>query len=260
MKCPSCSAPLEAGAYRCEYCGEAIRDAPAQGAPAGQSGVAPGGGVRADSALRVRALASDGCWYTCNTQGQGYEGIRVRWDDGREAVLPSEMVREPCDPSRLQPGVRVFGEYHGKYYPGTVRQVADRQWNVQFDDGETAAMPRDRLHVCDRTRHPVAPGQLCLVQEGDGAWYQGRVLSGPDAQGRQRVRFDQGGDGVYTLEQINGPAAPDLARQGCRVMGIGEDGYFYPATVLQVQQGQAYLRFDDGDEAWLFAHQIRFIC
>lgn len=259
MKCPSCAAPLEAGAYRCEYCGEAIRAMPAQGAAAGASGVAPGGGIPTDTALRVRALAPDGHWYTCNVEGQGYEGFRVKWDDGRQAVLPAEMVREPCDPSRLAPGVRVFGEYQGKYYPGTVRQVGDRQWNVQFDDGESAAMTRDRLFVCGPAQ-PLAPGSMCLAQEGDGAWYPCRVLSGPDGQGRQRVRFDQGGDGLYTLEQLNGPARPDLVQPGRRVMGIGEDGYFYPATVVQAKPGQAYLRFDDGDEAWLFSHQIRCIC
>jgi len=260
MKCATCGAALEPGAYKCEYCGEAVREVAAPSAPAGQSGVAPGGAPPVDSALRVRALATDGCWYTCNLLGQNPEGHRVKWDDGRESVIAVEMVREPCDPMQLQPGVRVYGEYEGKYYPGTVKQVGDRQWNVLFDDGETAQMPADRLYVSPVKEAAVPPGAMCLAQDADGAWHPGRIVSGPDAQGRQRVRIEQAGDGLFTREQLNGPAGPELLQVGRRVMGVGEDGYFYPATVKDAKQGQANLTFDDGDEAWLFSHQIRCIC
>ena len=60
--------------------------------------------------------------------------------------------------------------------------------------------------------------------------------------------------------QLNGPAGPELMQQGKRVMGIGPDGYWYPGTVKQVSQGQYQIRFDDNEEAWLPAHEVRAIC
>jgi tetratricopeptide (TPR) repeat protein len=38
---------------------------------------------------------------------------------------------------------------------------------------------------------------------------------------------------------------------GQRVLGAWPDGFFYPATVEAVEPGRCFLRFDDGDAAWV---------
>jgi len=157
--------------------------------------------------------------------------------------------------------VRVFGEYEGRYYPGTVTQAIQGGWNIRFDDGEAASMTADRLCVINISQPPVPPGTQVLAQSNqDGGWYPGRVFSGPDQNGRQQVRLDGGGVEYCTREQLNGPAGPDLMKQGKRVMGIGNDGLWYPGTVTQVTQGQVCIRFDDNEEAWVMTYEVRFIC
>lgn len=273
MKCNQCGAPATPGTTICEYCGQALEfgasappvgGIPAAGpspgmAPPGASpppqagGSMPGGGT-------PRALAPDGCWYPVAASPVAGKFL-VRFNDGREATLPPEEVREPCNPGKLSKGTRVFGEYEGRYYPGTVVDNTGAGWNVRFDDGETATMQADQLCVWDAPQPPIPPGTQVLAQScQDGGWYPGRVMSGPDANGRQRVRIDSGGVEDCSRAQINGPAGPELAKQGKRVMGIGPDGMWYPGTVQQAAQGQVYIRFDDNEEAWVMAHEVRFIC
>ncbi len=262
MSCQECGAPTEPGMVRCDYCGHMLELVKAEaGAAAGTAGVAPGGSVPAGMAHQVRALSTDGAWYACFVLEQKSDGIAIRWFDGRQATLQPEMIREPAQAAQLQPGVRVFGEYEGRYYPGTIKNVAgEDQWNIQFDDGETALYPPDRIHVPVRQCPTVNPGQQVLAQDADGLWYPGRVSSGADGKGFQRVRLDRGGDLMVTKEQLNVGLPADLLQVGKKVMGIGEDSCWYPGTVLQVVQGQVSVRFDDGEEAWMFNHQVRFIC
>jgi hypothetical protein len=185
----------------------------------------------------------------------------VRFSDGRTVTLPHTEVREPAPAHRLVAGVRVLGEYEGRYYPGTVMDGRNGTWTVQFDDGENVSLTADRLCIFDVPQPPIPPGVQVLAQRRqDGCWYSGRVMSGPDHRGWQRVRIDAGGTEDCTRAMINGPAGPDLLQPGKRVMGIGPDGLWYPGTVTQVSRGQVYVRYDDNEEAWMATHEIRFIC
>ena len=89
------------------------------------------------------------------------------------------------DPGRLNPGTRVFGEYEGRYFPGTVMEATQGGWNVEFDDGERATCAADALCIWSAPQGPISPGTQVLAQNAeDGAWYTGRVVSGPDGKGR----------------------------------------------------------------------------
>lgn len=273
MKCNNCGAPATPGVTICEYCGQPLEfgasvppagGAPAAGpspgmAPPGAS-PAPGGGGAKGSGI-VRALAPDGCWYPVAASQIPGGKVLVRFNDGRQATVSAEEVRHPADPGRLNSGVRVLGECEGRYFPGTVMQATADGWAVQFDDGENATLPADVLSVFDAPQPPIPPGTQVLAQSReDGCWYPGRIMSGPDQNGRQKVRIDAGGVEECTRAQLNGPAGEDLCQPDKRVMGIGPDGLWYPGTVQQATQGQVYIKFDDNEEAWVMAHEVRFIC
>ena len=270
VKCTTCGAPATPGTTVCEYCGQALEFGPGTGpAPSQATGPAPGmvapggsageqGGYAGEG--QTRALAPDGCWYPVAASPVAGDKYLVRFSDGKTATLPKAEVRPPCDANALKPGTRVMGEYEGKYFPGTVIEATQGGWNCQFDDGERATMTADTLCLFNAPQPPVSPGTMVLCQVGDeGQWWPGRVLSGPDREGRQRIRMNAGGDGICSRGQINEPASPELMAQGKRVMGIGDDGYFYPGTVVQSAQGQCEIKFDDGEQAWLMAHEVRFI-
>ncbi len=275
MKCNQCGAPATPGGTICEYCGGALEfgagapvpGAPAPGAPvAGPApGMAPPGaspppGANVPGGGTPRALAPDGCWYPVAASPVAGKFL-VRFSDGRQATLPPGEVREPVPAHRAVAGVRVLGEFENRYYPGTIMDGGNGSWTVQFDDGENASVTADRMCVFDAPQPPLSPGTQVLAQSRqDGCWYPGRIMSGPDQNGRQRVRVDAGGTEDCTRAQINGPAGPDLAQQKKRVMGIGPDGLWYPGTVQQVGQGQIYIKFDDNEEAWVMSHEVRFIC
>lgn len=245
MKCTHCGAPVVPGETLCSFCGHALGD--------GVVMDAPGAGA-------TRALAADGCWYPVACSPLPRNMFLVCFNDGRQATLPAQEVRPPCSPARLKPGQRVFGEYEGRYFPGTVTGQAEGGWTILFDDNECSTLPADRLCPCDVPMPPLTPGTQVLAQGPDGAWYSGRVVSGPDVHGRQKVRIDGRGIALCTRAQLNGPAWADLLRAGSRVMGIGPDGYWYPGTVRQAVEGQCCIRFDDGEEAWVLTHEVRFIC
>jgi hypothetical protein len=184
----------------------------------------------------------------------------VRFTDGRQVTVTADEVRYPCESQQLVPGALIWGEYSGRYYPGTLVNESAQGWVVQFDDGEQACLAQDQL--CPQGAPPPAvdPGTVVVAQQSDGAWYQGRISSGPDQSGRQMVRLDQGRQVCCTRAQLN-PAPPAmLLQEGKRVMGLGQDGFWYPGRVRQTGQGQVFITFDDGDEAWMMPHQVRFIC
>jgi hypothetical protein len=245
MNCTHCGAPVLPGETLCAYCGYALGSGMVMGAA--------GAGT-------TRALAPDGRWHPVACSALPRNMFLVCFHDGRQATLSAEEVHQPCSAERLRPGQRVLGEYEGHYFPGTVRCQAAGGWNVVFDDNETAILPADRLCVCDAPMPPLPPGTRVLAQGPDGAWHPARVVSGQDMRGRQKVRVDTGGIAECSRAQLNGPAWVDLLRAGRRVMGIGPDGWWYPGTVQQVAEGQCCIRFDDGEEAWVLTHEVRFIC
>lgn len=270
MNCSNCGAPSTPGVTICDYCGQPIEFGPG-GPPVGTPGagkapaIAPRGAKQAGGGApgggTSRALTPDGCWYPVACSQIPENKCLVRFNDGRQATLPQEEVRQPCNPGSLNAGARILGEYEGRYYPGTVKGAVSGGWTVQFDDGENATLGADRLCLYNIPTQPIPPGTQVLAQSPhDGGWYPGRVMSGPDQQGKQRVRIDSGDIAHCTRGQINGPAGPELLQQDKRVMGIGPDGMWYPGTVKQVAQGQCYIRFDDNEEAWVMFHEVRCIC
>lgn len=270
MNCKICGAPATPGVTICEYCGEvldfaseALPPAASQapgGVPVGVPG-GPAGGVASEPGRVTRALAPDGYWYPVAASPlEGGQQYLVRFDDGYQATMDAAEVRPPCEIYKLQAGVRVVGEFENLYKPGTVTQDMGNGFGVQFDDGSTAVMPTDRLAVYDYPLQQYPPGTKCLAQGDDGRWADGQVFTGPDQNGRQRVKLLQGGTALCAAFQINPPAGPDILQAGTRVLGIGPEYLmWYPGTVQQTTQGQALIRFDDGDEAWMETHQIRRI-
>jgi hypothetical protein len=206
-------------------------------------------------------LASDGYWYpVAASPVESGQKFLVRFDDGYQATMGAEEVRPPADIHFLRSGTRVVGESENLYRPGVIQGEGQGGWKILFDDGSSAILPNDRLALYNAPAQTIPPGTRCLAQADDGRWYDGQVFTGADQSGRVRVRLDQGGQCSCLPSQLIGPAGPDLMQPGKRVLGVGpEYAHWYPGTIQQVTQGQALVRFDDGDEEWMAAHQIRRI-
>ncbi len=106
-------------------------------------------------------------------------------------------------------------------------------------------------------------GARVMAQWNDGSWYPGQITQIEGAQ--YCVQFDDGDVSWVQMHQLQpqgGPMAKGgmggggMYNVGMRVRNLFSDGNYYYGTVTQVGDGEVYVRFDDGDETWLAAHEI----
>lgn len=173
-------------------------------------------------------------------------------------------------------GSRVLGLWsNGCWYPGEVTQQRERhgttQYFVQFDDGDTAWLALEQLQVksapsaAARTLAPF-PGARVEGEWSDDSWYPGYVAEARADGGTFFVQFDDGDTSWLPPSKIrpgvdrpNAAPAPELA-VGTRVKGEWSEDSWYPGVVARSNPNATmfFIQFDDGDQKWLPARQLRY--
>jgi hypothetical protein len=131
----------------------------------------------------------------------------------------------------------------GYWYPCTVLDEFFTT-NVRYLlDGTEEELPRHDILIAH-----MGPGDVLWVQwPKDKLFYRARVLSrtGDDL----RVRYDDGSEETATLARVRTKLMPKNVYEDDRVFARWqEDGYWYPAVVVLVQDGRYHVRYDDGTE------------
>jgi hypothetical protein len=182
-------------------------------------------------------------------------------------------------------GSRVMGLWsNGRWYPGKVTQQRDRggerQFFVQFDDGDTAWLEPGQIQVqggapstaSTSTSAPAArglvpfPGARVMGDWTEDSWYPGYVAEANANETLFFVQFDDGDTKWLSPIKIrphgdrpNAAPAPHLT-PGAVVQGEWSEGSWYPGVVARVNNNSTlfFIQFDDGDTKWLPVHQLRF--
>lgn len=163
-------------------------------------------------------------------------------------------------------GARVMGEWTpGNWYPGRIgRAEPDRaQYYVEFDDGDRAWLTPERIATVLSPGDPPPPvGTRVLGLWSNGHWYPGRI---GDVRGSEAfVQFDDGDKAwlppqkIAPIPTVAPPAgSTDGLVVGARVMGEWSPGAWYPGMIAEAREPEYFVKFDDGDEAWLPPNRIR---
>ena len=174
-------------------------------------------------------------------------------------------------------GSRVMGLWsNGSWYPGVVTQQRDRrgeaQYFVQFDDGDTAWLTLDQVQPqsppAAGVSHGAAPfaGARVLGDWAEDSWYPGYVAEANANDTLFFVQFDDGDTKWLSPAKIrpqgdrpNAAPTPQLT-PGTVVSGEWSSGSWYPGVVARANNNSTlfFIQFDDGDQKWLPAHQLRY--
>lgn len=153
-------------------------------------------------------------------------------------------------------------------YPGVVERTYGKLAFVRFDDGDEAWVP---MGATQPPGTPVAPpNEPCAVRAGqrvDAPWARaGRFAATVDeVHGRMaHVRFDDGdeawlpgadcrplGASPHASPPAGAPAPGTAALARVHAPGPHARGGLLPASVLDLHGRLAFVRFDDGVEAWV---------
>lgn len=172
-------------------------------------------------------------------------------------------------------GARVMGLWsNGIWYPGVVSQARERrgepQYFVQFDDGDTAWLSAQQIQVQSApgaAPRGVAPslGARVMADWTEDSWYPGYVCEANPNGTLFFVQFDDGDTKWLAPMKIrpNGDR-PDAAptpqlTPGTAVQGEWAEEAWYPGVVARANDNATmfFIQFDDGDQKWLPAQQVR---
>jgi hypothetical protein len=164
-------------------------------------------------------------------------------------------------------GDRVLAPWEPEYlYAGTVSQIQDEDVHIDFDDGDSGWVPLSEL--CP-LQFEVDQPVLCRKEMG-ALFYPATVA---DMSGETvHVTFDDGGDEWTTVAALRVPrkAGPGASptrlgaergpaiqlQRGLRVLAPWESFFLYPATIIDIQNDDVHVQFDDGDAGWVGVIQI----
>lgn len=177
-----------------------------------------------------------------------------------------------------QIGDRVLANWAGErvWYPATIQSLAGGQFQLLYDDGSTewttlAQGQFFRLGAYDPRGPEVTASPLQDVQVGDRVdcrWLGGNVFYPGSVTERAgdkiHVRYDDGDEEWTSLAMCRLPpgavtqaaetASPDASvawRIGERVLAhFAHDGFWYPGTILKIDDTRLYVRFDNGTKQW----------
>jgi hypothetical protein len=192
-------------------------------------------------------------------------GFHVVFDDGDEADVPVGLTALDKVPNKddAKPGRRVAALFGGgKYFPGSITKGADGNYDIQFDDGDTASVALTNLRLL--AVEPVAgrtakPGDKVWGQWRPNAWYPGKVSR--LVPSGLHVVFDDGDEADLPVPLI----APDRSpgkndpKVGSHVLALFTNGHFYPGTITAARDGTFDIRYDDGDTGTVKLSDMRML-
>ena len=98
---------------------------------------------------RVAQWAPDG-WYHGKADKTCAVGLHIAFDDGDQADRPFALVAVDHAPRRdeVKAGTHLLAMWtDGRVYPGTVTQISEDKYDIQFDDGDTRTVGREDLRL-----------------------------------------------------------------------------------------------------------------
>jgi len=91
----------------------------------------------------------------------------------------------------------------------------------------------------------LAPGARVAAKWTDGKWYFGTITEVDD--GRYAIDYADGDKGTVGPSEIHAIAPSGAVQPGAHVLAVWKGASMYPGRVDSVQNGQAFVRWDDGD-------------
>jgi len=89
-------------------------------------------------------------WYHGKADKTCPVGLHVAYDDGDQADRPYALVAVDRAPRKgdVNVGTHLLAMWtDGRVYPGTVTQIADDKYDIQYDDGDTRTVGREDLRL-----------------------------------------------------------------------------------------------------------------
>lgn len=204
-----------------------------------------------------------GRWYTAEIlEGKEdlyrihFNGWDSKWDEWVEASKLRPIVK-----THLNVGQSYEVLWNKRWYPATLtRSVEDYFYFAHF---ENEAGEDDEWITPERARLPRQPGSGLefkppvnsqppkvgdlVAAQWHKAWFRGRITG--MVNGTYAVHYDDDTSGQVSqaeLIPIGGPAA----EVGDRVLACwGQDGRMFPGRVLELEGGQATIRWEDGSSS-----------
>lgn len=164
-------------------------------------------------------------------------------------------------------GDRVLAPWEPDFlYAGVISEIQDAEAHIDFDDGDSGWVP-----VSELRQLRIAMDQPVLCRKEMGAMFYPAVVA--DQSGETiHVTFDDGTDEWTTVAalRIPRPAGPGASptrldsergpnvglHRGARVLAPWENSFLYPATIIDIQNEELHIQFDDGDAGWVGLWQV----
>ena len=183
----------------------------------------------------------------------------------------SQAATQPTQTWKV--GDRVFARWHDSFlYPGLIRGSSGSEYQIHFDDGDTASVDADNLFAPD-----VRVGSRVFGRVGGGSAYlpgivrqqKGETIlieyehGGEEWTSVSMLRLQRSGGVAIAAESATGAdsnalnkSAVDLGesvelgdwRAGDRVLARWLDFYWYPGTIFATGSKGIQILYDDGDQ------------
>lgn len=192
----------------------------------------------------------DDYWYPGTVEAGMGDQFSVRFDDGDQEDLSAERVK----PLELPVGLRVlaYPVEQGGWVPGEIVSVDGDEVRLRYDYGEviTTTIRDLRTDFGEPTWH--AGNRVFAQWDPEPYCYVGTIRNVQDD--KITVEFDDGdqstvfGAQVFWLYFVQGQAIEASRRS---------DRHYEPARVVQLQDEELQVRFEDGTTAWVELKDVR---
>lgn len=153
-----------------------------------------------ENGSRVYARFQSGPYYhPAEVTAMDGEKISLEYDDGRREETTLSVVRIMRGPGAdvaWEVGQRVLAPFDQFYYPATITHVSDDLAELNYDDGDSASIPRSLLRILD-----LRKGDLLYCRWQGGSAFLPAVLEDIN-EDEISVRYDDGRREETTLSMI----------------------------------------------------------
>ncbi len=197
-------------------------------------------------------------WYLATIVRAGDGGFDVLYGDADKATLGQDELLPLSQNPGFKRGERVLAIWQAgvRFFPGVVRAVAPRAYEVQWDDGSPASW----VPAIWVTRGPAftgaKPGRV-LVAQVKGAWHRATVVERKGADAYEVLLANGGRAAVSAAELIDLPATPAFEPGDAVLAADADDALFLPATVSEVKPLSFLVKWQNGQApSWVPAGRI----